>query len=294
MSKTKEPLGRKIFNIFNIVFLGFLALIMMFPFVNVIAGSFATSLELLQRPFMIFPYEPTLLSYQYIFSTRTFARSMGISIYVTILGTLINLVMTFLFAYPLSHKHLKGRSVIMSLIVFTMLFNGGMIPTFLNVRNFGLLNSLWAVIIPTAISTFNLIVVKNFLQQLPEELKEAARIDGAHELFILCRIILPLSLPALATFGLFYAVGHWNNFFGYLLYIQDSSLWNVQVLLRQIVTQAAGIGDAEAFQGEVAIVIPEQGVRNAAILVSTIPILLVYPFLQKYFAKGALLGSIKG
>lgn len=290
----KESAGRKVFNVFNIILLALLSGIMLFPFVNVVAGSFSTSLELLERPFMLFPYNPTLISYRYIFSTRTFARSMGVSAYVTILGTLINLAMTFVFAYPLSHRRLVGRKTLMNLVVFTMLFSGGMIPGFLNIKSLGLIDSLWALMLPGAINTFNLIIVKNFMQQIPDELKEAARIDGANELYILWRVVLPLSLPILATLGLYYAVGHWNNYFNSLIYINDSTKWNVQVLLRQIVTQASGIGNSDMVQGETAVVIPEAGVKNACILVSTLPILVVYPFLQKYFAKGALLGSVKG
>jgi putative aldouronate transport system permease protein len=290
----RDSLGRKTFNTGNILFLIVLSAVTLFPFVNVIAGSFSTSLEILERPFMLFPYKPTLISYRYIFSTRTFLRSMGVSVYVTLLGTLVNLIMTFLTAYPLSQKKLVGRGILMNLVVFTMLFSGGMIPGFLNIKSLGLINSLWSLILVGAISTYNLIIAKNFIQQIPDELKEAARIDGASEIYILVRIILPLSLPILATLGLFYAVGHWNNYFNCLLYINDSTKWNVQVLLRQIVVQAAGIGDSEMTRGESAVVIPEAGVKCACILVSTLPILVFYPWLQKYFAKGALLGAVKG
>jgi len=290
----KDTAGRSIFKAFNSIFLIGLSVVTLFPFVNVIAGSFSTSLELLQRPFMLFPYKPTLLSYRYIFSTQTFLRSMGISIYVTVIGTLFNLIMTFITAYPLSHKRLIGRGLLMNFVVFTMLFSGGMIPGFLNIKSLGLINSLWSLIFVGAISTYNLIIAKNFIQQIPDELKDAARIDGANEMFILIRIILPLSLPILATLGLFYAVGHWNNYLNCLLYINDSTKWNVQVLLRQIVVQSSGIGDSDFARGEFAVVIPEAGVKCACILVSTFPILVVYPWLQKYFAKGALLGAVKG
>jgi putative aldouronate transport system permease protein len=289
----KESVGRKVFTVVNTLFLTLLSCITLFPFVNVIAGSFATSLEMIERPFMLFPMKPTLLSYRYVFSTNTFLRSLMVSVYVTLLGTLINIAMTFIMAYPLSHKRLIGRKTLMNLIVFTMVFGGGMIPSFINIKQLGLIDSLWALMIPGAISTYNLIIVKNFIQQLPDELEEAARIDGANELYILWRIVLPLSLPVLATFSLFYAVGHWNSYFSALLYINDSKKWPVQILLRQIITQSAGIGDP-SLRGEASVVIPSEGIRNACIILTTIPILLVYPFLQKYFAKGALLGSIKG
>ena len=290
----RDSPSRVVFKYFNFIFLVSISMATLFPFVNVIASSFATSLELLQRPFMIFPRQPTLLSYRYIFSTQTYLRSMGISIYVTVVGTVLSLVLTFITAYPLSYKGLIGRGILMNLVVFTMLFSGGMVPSFLNIRSLGLINSLWSVILTGAISTYNLIIAKNFIQRIPDELKDAARIDGANEMYILVRIILPLSLPILATLGLFYAVGNWNIFLNFLLYINDSSKWNVQVLLRQIVTISSGIGDSELMRGEDAVVIPDMGVRSACILVSTLPILIVYPWLQKYFAKGALIGAIKG
>ena len=181
----------------------------------------------------------------------------------------------------------------MNLVVFTLMFSGGMIPAFLNIRSLGLINSLWALILIGGISTTNLIIAKNFIQQIPYELKEAARIDGSGELFILIRIILPLSLPILATLGLFYAVHHWNNYFNCLIYINDTKKFNVQVLLRQIIVSTVRIGDMSVMESE-QIFIPEGGVKCATILISTLPILVVYPFLQKYFAKGALLGAVKG
>ncbi|MDR2185405.1 MAG: carbohydrate ABC transporter permease [Treponema sp.] len=287
----RESTGRRVFVFFNTTFLILLLVMTLFPFVNVIAGSFSTSLELLERPFMLFPHNPTLFSYRYIFSTQTFVRALMVSAYITVTGTIANLVLTFLTAYPLSQRKLFGKKILMNLVVFTMMFSGGMIPGFLNIKSLGLINSFWALILVGGINTYNLIIAKNFIQQIPDELKEAARIDGANELFILWRVILPLSLPILATLGLFYAVSHWNNYFNCLLYINDSNKWNVQVLLRQIVAQTAYIGD---LAGEAAVIIPEGGIKCAAILVSTVPIVVVYPFLQKHFTKGALLGAVKG
>jgi putative aldouronate transport system permease protein len=181
----------------------------------------------------------------------------------------------------------------MLMVLFTMLFSGGMIPTFLVVKTLGLLNSYWALILPGAISAFNLIILKNFFQQLPEGLEESAKIDGCGDLGLLFRIVLPLSLPALATFAMFYSVGHWNTFFSAILYINDSTKWPIQVLLRQIVILSqGGIGDSAQFESN--FVPPSETIKMATIVVSTVPILLVYPFLQKHFAKGVLLGSIKG
>jgi putative aldouronate transport system permease protein len=206
---------------------------------------------------------------------------------------LINLVLTSLMAYALAHAHLAGRRIILLMVVFTMLFSGGMIPTYFVVKETGLIDTLWALMIPNAISAFYLIILKNFFQNIPEELKESARMDGCHEVGILFRIVIPLSLPAMAAFGLFYSVGIWNQYFSAVLYINEPTKWPVQVLLRQVVILSQGaIGDS----GEIAddAVVFSQGIKMAVIVISTIPILLVYPFLQKHFAKGVLLGSIKG
>jgi len=290
----KESISRRVFVVCNAVVLILLAVMALFPFVNVIASSFATSLELTMRPFMLFPYNPTIQAYRYIFSTNTFINALRNSVFVTVIGTIINLTMTYLMAYPLSHKTLVGRRKLMNLIVFTMLFSGGMVPAYLNLKQLGMIDTYWALWLPGAISTFNLIVMKNFIQQIPDELKEAARIDGANELYILIRVILPLSLPVLATFCLFYAVSLWNSYFDCMLYINTSSKWTVQVLLRQIILTAQGLGDQDAMGHSARAIIPSEAVKNAAVLVATLPILIVYPFLQKYFAKGALLGSVKG
>jgi putative aldouronate transport system permease protein len=182
----------------------------------------------------------------------------------------------------------------MNLVIFSMLFSGGMIPGYLVVKELGLLNSYAAVILPGAISAFNLIVIKNFFQNLPPGLEEAARIDGCSDVGVLWRIVLPLSKPIIATFGLFYAVGHWNNFFSAMLYLNDSKMWPLQVMLREIVMLSqVAVGDMSAFDPEF-VEPPDQAVKMAVIVVGTVPILLVYPFLQKHFAKGVLLGSIKG
>lgn len=268
------------------------ALLAIIPFVYIIAGSFSTAEELARRGFILFPTEFSLDAYRYILSTNTIPRSMLVSIYITAMGTFINLLFTSLMAYPLARRDLQGRSGIMLMVVFSMLFSGGMIPTFLVVRAVGLMDSLWALMIPGAISAFNLIVLKNFFQQLPEELEEAAKIDGYNDLRILLRIALPLSKPALATLAIFYGVGHWNTFFNAILYISDYTKWPVQVWLRQIVILSSG-GFAEiADAGEV--VPPASTIKMAVIVFATLPIMLVYPFLQKHFAKGVLIGSVKG
>jgi len=286
--------GSRLFDGLTIIFLAAAAVITIIPFLYLIAGSFTTSEELLRKGFVLFPTKFSLDAYRYIFSTATIVKGLSVTIFITLTGTLINLVFTVLMAYALARKDLDGRRPVMLMVVFSMLFSGGIIPTFLVVKELGLLDSYFALFLPGAINAFNLIVLKNFFQQLPEGLEEAAKIDGCHDVGILLRIVLPLSMPAIATFALFYAVDHWNSFFNAILYINDSGKWPIQVWLRQIVILSqGGVGDSTQFDAGF-IVPPPQTIKMAVIVVSTLPILLVYPFLQKHFAKGVLLGSIKG
>ncbi|MCY8932324.1 carbohydrate ABC transporter permease [Bacillus atrophaeus] len=280
------------FDVCNILFLGGVGAITILPFLYIIAGSFATEAELAQRSFFIFPKTFTLDAYRYVFSTPTFIRSMGVSIFITVVGTAVQLFFTFTMAYPLAKRHVKGRNLLLNLVIFSMLFSGGMIPTYIVVKSLGLLDSYWALILPMAINPFNLIIIKNFFQQLPRELEESAKIDGCSEIGVFWRIALPLSKPVIATFALFYAVGIWNDFFHALLYINDSAKWPLQMVLRQVTI----LSDLTAANGDMVqnTVPPEQGIKLAVIVIATIPILAVYPFLQKHFAKGILIGSVKG
>lgn len=285
------PAGR-VFDVFNFIFLGVVSLTMLLPFIYVLAGSFATEAELSSRAFFLWPKTFTLEAYQYIFSTSTFMRSLLVSIEITVFGTITQLFCTFTFAYALSRKQLKGRNFVLNCVIFAMLFSGGMIPTFIVVKNLGLLNSIWAVILPAAISPFNMMIIKNYFQGIPAELEESARIDGCNEVGILWRIMLPLAKPMVATFTLFYAVGLWNDFMGPLLYINDSTKWPIQLLLRQITLSSSALNAIG--QMDPNYVPPEQGMKFAVIVVATLPIMIVYPFLQKHFAKGMMIGSIKG
>ncbi|WP_037287919.1 carbohydrate ABC transporter permease [Saccharibacillus sacchari] len=293
-SKLFNTPGGRVFDVFNVVVLGLLGILTVLPFLYIVGNSFATEAEITGRSFFLIPREFSLSAYEYIFSSSTIFRSIGVSIFVTVAGTFINLFFTMTMAYPLSRSDFWGRSTLMNIVIFSMLFSGGMIPTYLVVRSLGLIDSYWALMLPGAISAFNLIVVKNFFQQMPAGLEEAARIDGCTDLGVLWRIVLPLSKPVIATFALFYAVGHWNNFFSALLYINDSDKWPLQIMLRQIVLLSQGtVGDMANMDPNF-VQPPEQSIKMAVIVVGTIPILLVYPFLQKHFAKGVMLGSIKG
>lgn len=278
-------LGSKVFDGVNIILLSLFSLLSFIPFLYVVITSFSTSTTLIPSGF-------SMEAYRYIFSANTFTRSLEVSILITVVGTLFQLIMTSLMAYSLSHRHLPGRNGVLLMVLFTMLFSGGMIPTYFVVKSTGLLDSLAALVIPSAISAFNLIILKNFFQGIPEELKESAKIDGSHELGLLFRIILPLSLPAMATFGLFYAVGIWNQYFNAILYLTDATKYPVQVILRQVIILTSGsIGDTSEFEN---MTYYGNSIKMAVIVIATIPIMLVYPFLQKHFAKGVLLGSVKG
>ncbi|MFS0724860.1 carbohydrate ABC transporter permease [Paenibacillus sp. 1P07SE] len=280
-----KSIGGRLFDLFNYVFLGAFALITFLPFLYVVTSSFSLTPTL-------FPREFNLDAYLYIFSAPTFTRSLMVSIYITLLGTAIQLLLTVLMGYSLSYKHLPGRRLILLGVLFTMVFSGGMIPTYFVVKSVGIMNTLWALMLPGAISAFYLIILKNFFQAIPDELKEAAKIDGSHEVGILFRIILPLSLPALAAFGLFYSVGIWNQYFSAILYITDSSKYPVQVLLRQVIILSQGsIGDSTEIETVPAYA---KSIKMAVIVIATLPIMIVYPFLQKHFAKGVLIGSVKG
>ncbi|MCT8139607.1 carbohydrate ABC transporter permease [Anaerobacillus sp. CMMVII] len=287
-----KSLGSKIFNVTNNTILAIIAFLTVIPFVHVIAASFATSAELAQKRFLLFPTVFSLDAYRYIFSTDTILKAMAISVFVTVVGTLWSMFMSTLTAYGLSRRDLVGRRQITFFIIFTMLFNGGMIPTFLVVQQTGLMNSLWALIIPVSINAFNMIILRSFFQNLPAGLEESAKIDGCSDFGILFRIVIPCSLPAIATISLFYAVTYWNTYMHAVLYISDSSKWPVQILLRQIVVLATGMNyDGANFTD---VPPPEITIKMAVIVVATLPVLMVYPFIQKYFAKGALLGSVKG
>lgn len=287
----EKSLGSRLFTLVNGSLLAVFALVCFLPFVHVIGSSFATNAEIAEKKFLLFPTQFTFDAYKYIFSTDTIMTAMLVSIIVTVGGTLWSMFFSVLTAYGLSRQDIYGRRVIMFLFVFTMLFSGGMIPSFLVVQETGLMNSLWALIIPSTINVFNMIILRTFFQNLPAGLEESAKIDGSNDLGILFRIVIPCSMPVIATISLFYAVTYWNTYMSAILYISDSSMWPIQVWLRQIVVLASGLNHDSTMYTDVPP--PAQSVKMATIVVASLPIIIVYPFLQKHFSKGALLGSIK-
>ena len=286
-----RPTGQKVFAVFNGIILTGFALMCLIPFIHIIGSSFATPGELATRNFVLIPREWSTAAYRYILSTPTIFRAMGVSVFVTVVGTFVSLVLTSMMAYALSKPQLPGRRYINFLVIFTMLFSGGMIPSFILVTKLGLVDSLWSLILPVAINAFNLVIMRNFFQGIPPSLEEAARIDGCSEVGVFARVVLPLSLASIATIGLFYAVYYWNTYQSAILYINDSTKWPMQVLLRQIVIVASGLN---ADESSVDVVPPAQSIKMAVIFVATLPMLIVYPFVQRFFVKGALIGSVKG
>lgn len=289
--------SRKVFEVFNIIIMIFLNIIMLYPFLYVLAASFSSNASVLAGRVSIVPDGFNLRAYKAVFNYSLVWTSYRNTIFYTTLGTAINMLLTILAAYPLSRKDFYGRGIFTFFIAVTMFFSGGLIPTFLIVRGLGLYNTFWALLLPGAISTTNMIIMRTFFQNIPDALEEAAIIDGASDFQILTKIILPLSTPSIATIGMFYAVGHWNSWFSAMIYLRDRSKYPLQLVLRQIVLQNQ-VNELLSQQHGTTIEetqsLISETVKYATIIVAVVPILCVYPFIQKYFVKGVMIGSIKG
>ena len=268
----------------------FVLLACVLPFLYIIAMSFSSSRAILNNRVSLWPVEFNVEAYRQVFAYPNFFKAYGNTLFYTFFGTLIALFMMVVFAYPLSKTRLKGQSIIMKLVVFSMFFGGGLVPNYLLISSLKLTGTVFAILLPFAINQFNLIILINFIRSLPEELEEAARIDGLNYFGILIRIILPLLTAALATVGLYTAVFFWNDWFYSLIYLK-STQYPVMLLLRNIVNGTTMVGEAGGV-GEKAFV--AIAIKSAVIITSTLPIILLYPFLQKYFVKGMLVGAVKG
>ena len=263
------------------------------PLLVVISTSLASSEEVIAKGgWVVWPDHITFAAYEQVLSGGVVTRATLVSVFVTVVGTALSLLCTITLAYALARPGVFGGRVVLLLVLFTFLFPPGIIPGYLVVQNVGLLNSYWALILPVLVNAFNLVVMRGFFQGIPSELYEAARIDGAGDIRILVRIVLPLSKAVVAVVGLFYAVSYWNSFFNAILYLNDSAKWPVQAVLQQYVTQGAQLADAS---------VAEQATRNAphsiqmaVVVLALIPIVCVYPFIQRHFVKGVMTGAIKG
>ena len=273
------------------VVLTIVVLAVVLPFLSVLATSFASDRDVIESGgFVLIPRQPTLQAYTTVLGNGVVARAFLVSLGITLVGSFVSLVMTTSMAYGLSRRPRELR-VVLYIVLFTMLFTPGIIPNYLIVKQLGLLNSYAALILPVMINAFNLVVMRQFFMEIPEELIDSARIDGASEYRILWSIVLPLSKPVIAVIGLFYAVAYWNSFFAALLYLNDSSHWPLQMIVRMYVLQGSSLSAAGA--GDSSTLLP-QSLQMAVVVCATIPIIIVYPFLQRYFTAGVLSGAIKG
>ncbi len=278
----------KIFYILNYMFFTLLVLVMVYPLWYMLMISLSSSTKMSANIYYLTPNGFTLKVYKQLLSDPLIFSGYKNSLIVTLMGTAISLFLTVTTAYPLSKNNLSGRKYIMSFIMFTMLFNGGMIPTFLVVRSFGLVNSLWALIFLGAISVYNTMVMIKFFKNIPVELIESAYIDGYNDIAVLIKIVLPLSKAVLAAIGLFYAVGKWNAFLPGLIYLNDVKKWPIQVILYSFLSSLNMIEESGSLEAT------SEAYRMATAVIAVLPIVMVYPFLQKYFVKGIMLGSVKG
>ena len=278
-------------TVINYLLLTILVVICFYPFLNVVAYSFSSNRAVLSGTVTFFPIEMQLDAYKEIVHRGQIWTAMRVTMLVTLLGTAIGLILTVFAAYALSKDKLKGRRWISGMILFTMYFNGGIIPTFLVIKNLGMYDQLTSLYIPSAVNVFNFIVMRTFFREIPKSLEEAAYLDGATDIQILFKIVLPLSMPIIATIGLFYAVYYWNDYFNALIYIQSPEKYTLQLRLRSLLF--AGELGAAGNEGLAQQVMAES-LKMACIVVGTVPILAVYPWLQKYFVKGVMLGSVKG
>lgn len=292
-----KGLGDRIFDGINNTLLVFLGFSMLFPFYVVLINSISPPEDFRFKSIILFPSKIELAYYQTVFSvgSRIF-QAFSVTLFITFVGTAVNMVLTLMGAYAMSQKKMPMRSGITLFIVFTMYFSGGMIPTYLVVKEIGLTNTLWAMIIPSAVSSGTLIFMRNFIMGIPAEIIESATIDGCSDLRVLLNIILPLSSAAIATFTLFYAVGHWNEFYAGVIYVTKQKLQPLQVYLRWVLYDATTTNDFSEIERYLndGIKPPTEALRAATIMAATLPIVLVYPFLQKYFVKGMIMGSLKG
>lgn len=285
--------GTRIFAVFNYIFLAVVAVLCVLPIINVLAISFSSSGAANANLVKFWPIDFTTKSYKIIFSRPDIKNALWISIQRTILGVIINDVLTILMAYPLSktNKQFPGRNIYMYSLIFIMLFSGGLVPLYILVNELHLINSIWALILPGAVPIFNVVLMMNFFRQLPKEIEEAAFVDGASNFRSLIEIVLPLSLPVIATVTLFQFVGHWNDWFSGLIFMNNVKYYPLQTLLQSTLS-SGDITNLE--QAKMYADVSDRTLKAAQIFVTTLPILVLYPFMQKYFAKGIVLGSVKG
>lgn len=290
--------GDKIYNVINIVLVGIITLIILYPLLFVVFASVSDPRQIFDNALLLWPKGFTLDGYKRVFDNPDIWMGFKNAVIYTVLGTAVNVIMTTLAAYPLSRRDFRGRNVITILFTFTMFFSGGLIPTYLVNQQLGIINTMWVMILPGAVSVYNMIIMRTYFQQnIPLELEESAFIDGATDMQLLLKVVLPLSTPIIAVMMMFYGVGRWNGYFDAMIYLSDRELFPLQLILREILVQNQ-MGDAanqammSSNQSEVNLI--KQSIKYAVVVVSSIPVLIFYPIVSKYFEKGIMIGAIKG
>lgn len=291
-NKIQESFGERLYTFVVYALLALFCLLILIPLMHIIAGSFSDPMALLTGEVSLLPKGFTLDMYKKVFQDEEIWQGYWNTIVYTVVGTLISVALTACGAYPLSRKDFYGKNVFMGLFAFTMFFTGGMIPTYLLVKDLNMLNTIWALVLPSAVSTYNLIIMRTFFQTtIPGELVESAALDGCNDLGVFFRIVIPLAAPIFAVMVLFYGVAQWNSWFPALLYISDRSMYPLQMVLREVLIQS-DISNMAGSSGDVEII--GDGLKYATMVVATLPIMCLYPFLQKYFVKGVMIGAVKG
>lgn len=294
MAKGRQSLVDRGFEVLVTIIVTIIALTCILPILNIFSLSLSSARAVNSNEVTFLPVDFTLDAYESVFTNGALLRSMWYTIKATLLYVSISMVMTILCAYPLSHRDLVGRKPLWVFVLFTMYFAGGMIPSYLLVNDLGLINTMWSLVLPGMVSTYNMILMRTFFSSIPAEMKEAAYIDGANDADILWRVVLPLSKAMLATIALFYAVSRWNAVTDGMLYISEPSKYILQVRLKNIILSAAGLNELMSEGANVGLTIQPLQIRSAALVFSLLPVLVVYPFLQKYFVRGVMIGAVKG
>lgn len=291
--KKRLPVGEKVFQTILYIFLIAMTLSFIIPFLLVLGTSFVTKEEVARRGFVFFPEQWSTMAYDMmLFQNNEVWKAYGITFFRVIVGTLCSLLVTGTFAYAMSKKDLPGRMVFLVLSFITMIFYGGLIPSYLVIKTLNLIDSVWCFILPNLMSVWNMLILRNFFYSIPESLEESALLDGATPMTIFFRIIVPLSMPAIATIGLFYAVDQWNSWFDAAIWINDTNKYPLQMVLRKYVLMSSTY-DLK-FDLATGAKPPDMGIKSAIVVISTVPMLCIYPFIQKYFVKGVMVGSVKG
>jgi multiple sugar transport system permease protein/putative aldouronate transport system permease protein len=294
--RIRESRVDQIFNLVNYIILTVFLFAVLYPLIYVVSASFSDGAAVISGRVILWPVDFSLLAYKKIFQYDSIWSGYANSLFYAIVGTSVNIILTLFAAYPLSRRDLYGRKLLMGIFVFTMFFNGGLIPTYLLVKDLGMLNTRSAMIIPQALSVWNLIIaIAYFRSSIPEELLEAAHLDGCSDFQYFFRILLPLSTPIIAVLTLFYAISHWNQYFTALIYLSDKALFPLQIILRDILIQSqVDMNMMEDLQSMAAKEALRELLKYALIVVASVPVLIIYPFVQKYFVRGIMLGAIKG